>query len=273
MITLASTYLKIRLTNVPLIHGKLHPSSFLRHAARQPLLANFQIRQIALSSTSSHKQAKHKRLPSHTQSLKLDLGAYNEKRWGWVIYRCTYADELDEAWTRFKTLLEAKSVAELANSDTPELLDSLRWTFVEDKETLDGATPVDLRPRFQEWAAKAMHRENPRRNKPFGFPSSRYKYFIHINEQVLRSFMHLNKDVESMNLEYGWVHLVDSQWEHGDGDGDEVFEPLYGSADEDVGWMRLPGGSLSYSFYDFLSTMPENWYAEYVRPPAIAHGY
>jgi hypothetical protein len=44
-------------------------------------------------------------------------------KWGWVIYRCTYDD--DEAWARFKQIINQRSRKTIAESDTPDAADSL----------------------------------------------------------------------------------------------------------------------------------------------------
>lgn len=129
--------------------------------------------------------------------------------------------------------------------------------------------PRDLKLRFQEWAATAKQSEDPR-SKPraLGYgPLSSYKYFIHVDEPALHSFLNPGEGAASMSLRRGWVHLVDSEWKHIDGEGDEGlepgaegFEPLYGCTDEDVGWLKLSGDSLNHSYYDFLGEENEVWY-------------
>lgn len=265
MLILASTSLKHRFVSVPLRRGNLYPSSSWWLTSR-PRLAKPRIQQLATVSSKSSR-------PDDTEArhLKLELVALNQDKWGWVLYRCTYDKELHGAWNQFKTLFKAQSREDFEDCDTPEIAQSLEWTFVEDKETLNGATPIDLRSRFREWAEPAEQSENPR-FKPLALghlPSSRYRYFVHIDEQALRSF--LNPDVASMSMEHGWVNLVDSMWESME--DEEPEEPLYGCTDENVGWMRVPGWSLNHAFYDVLGSLPESWHREYVRPPGLCRGF
>jgi len=84
-------------------------------------------------------------LPSPQRVIFDCLKNDKHDKWGWVIYRCTYDD--DEGWTRFKQFIIQQSRANITESDTPELADSLEWTFVEDRATLDGASKDQLRSR------------------------------------------------------------------------------------------------------------------------------
>ena len=77
-------------------------------------------------------------LPSAEQNILSFLRHQKHERWGWVIYRCTYND--DEAWDRFKDFVDQQSRQFIAESDTPEIADSLEWTFIENRDILDNAT-------------------------------------------------------------------------------------------------------------------------------------
>lgn len=83
-----------------------------------------------------------------------------QDKWGWVIYRCSYED--DEAWERFKKIVNQRTRRQVLESDAPELLESLEWTFVEDRSTLEGIPRDQLRSLFKDWAAEAIKAEQPR---------------------------------------------------------------------------------------------------------------
>ena len=94
-------------------------------------------------------------------------------KWGFVIYRGTYAD--DSLWLKALALLKSNAYELLRSFDidvklnhpdnsTPgceELLGpDLQWTVIEDRATLDGATKDAVRARFREWAAaRSVERE------------------------------------------------------------------------------------------------------------------
>ncbi|KAH8719304.1 hypothetical protein GQ44DRAFT_712547 [Phaeosphaeriaceae sp. PMI808] len=46
------------------------------------------------------------------------------RKWGWVMYRCTYTD--DKTWAQFRAHIEAKSRESIARSDAPEIFRSPR---------------------------------------------------------------------------------------------------------------------------------------------------
>lgn len=225
-------------------------------------------------------------LPSAEQNILSFLRHQKHERWGWVIYRCTYND--DEAWDRFKDFVDQQSRQFIAESDTPEIADSLEWTFIENRDTLDNASKDQLRAHFKKWAADAVYAENPRyeerQNATFGIP--RYSFFIQVDEDSLRSVLneasqppgHYDKLHDD-----GYVNFVNAHWksllEHippnqltGDLEEDigGLHEPIDGCCEEDVGWMKLESMGLSAGFYDTMTGCPDIWYAYYERPPQIA---
>ena len=115
-------------------------------------------------------------LPSPERSLRDSMNHFEEDKWGWVIYRCTYGD--DVAWARFRSLMERQSQMSLADSDTPEIADSLEWTFAEDRNSLDGTSKDQLRDRFLPWAAEAVKAEQPRLKPHHRDGIVRYNFFI-----------------------------------------------------------------------------------------------
>lgn len=196
-------------------------------------------------------------------------------KWGWVIYRCTYDD--DKAWARFKEFIIQQSRADIANSDTPELSDSLEWTFVEDRVTLDGASKDQLVSRFKQWAPEALKTEQPRvkdhRFGTWGIP--RYTYFIYVDKGALRSVVYDAPQAPKPDLDgVGYVNFVNADWkplgELGIAAGeDDVHEPIDGCTEEDVGWMKIASHMVGTGFYESTIGYPDCWYVFYERPPEI----
>lgn len=247
-----------------------HPSSWQRRATT--------------SKTSRRGISSEFTPPPSAQSVLRDaLHADRHDKWGWVIYRCTYDD--DEAWSRFKQIVNDRSREELTESDAPQLLDSLEWTFVEDRQTLDGATKAELRPRFLAWAKDACKLEQPRDHDVGNYLLNipRYNYFIYIDEPALRSVVHGHPDDY---WEEGWVDLVRACWKPqgppvyteeqiaalealgGVHDEDDVHDPIEGCTEEDVGWMRMVSGMMNSEFYEAIYGV-NSWYVFYQRPPEI----
>lgn len=216
-------------------------------------------------------------LPSEERQILDRLCQDKHDKWGWVVYRCTYSD--DEGWNRFKDIITQRLHRSIANSDTPEIGDSLMWTFIEDRNTLDNAFKDQLRVHFRDWAAKAFDAENPRREQRlYGtIFCARYKYFIQIDEDALRSVVYdAPQATEGDPYGEGYVNFVKADWEPTSEDIPEEdkdlepYEPIEGCHDEDVGWMKLMSTQLTPTLYNAMSGFSQEWYGYYKRPPEIA---
>lgn len=187
-------------------------------------------------------------------------------KWGWVIYRCSYAD--DKAWAQFRTFTESESRADIAESDAPDIADCLEWKWVEDRASLDGASTTELRDRFRAWVADEVAQQPA--GEDFG-DVSRFAYFIKIDEEVMKSLPRF--------LEKGWsaeafVKIVKADWEPEDDAEDEcdkdVYEPIEGCTEKDVGWMRIAPDMINAEFYYALDGYEQAWDDMfYQRPPHI----
>jgi hypothetical protein len=219
-------------------------------------------------------------LPSSQRVIFECLKNDKHNKWGWVIYRCTYDD--DEGWTRFKQFIIQQSHANITKSDTPELADSLVWTFVEDRATLDGVSKDQLRSRFKQWAPKALKTEQPRvedhRYGTYGIP--RYTYFIHVDEGALKSVVYDAPQPPKRDLYgVGYVNFIDADWKPlselpsivGDisAGEDDVYAPIDGCTEENVGWMKIASYMVGADFYQAMMGNQDLWYAFYKRPPEI----
>jgi hypothetical protein len=218
-------------------------------------------------------------LPSPESQILEMLKASKHSKWGFVICRCTYQN--DQAWPHFKNFVHDRTKKAISKSDTPEIADSLEWTFVEDHATLDGASRAQLRQRFNEWAENAYAVEQPRGQDDFQkwglFGFARYNYFIQVDEEALRSV--LSPPEFSWNS-FGFVNFVDSRWKpmsdedyyRGmDPEDLEVCDEIDGCCRENVGWMRItPMLMISTEWYGAVGGFAGGgWYVFYLRPPAV----
>nr|OQO16039.1 hypothetical protein B0A51_17514 [Rachicladosporium sp. CCFEE 5018] len=195
-------------------------------------------------------------------------------KWGWVIYRCSYADDL--AWERFKQSITQQTRRQILKSDAPEALDSLEWTFVSDRPTLEDIPMNQLRSHFNSWAATAVQTEQPRATDhilPLSGP--RYNYFIRVDEQALQSVV---SPTEQDPLRSGLVKFVDARWrplaevfpgQIEEPRPEDVLEPIDGCTEENVGWMLISPGMIGAEFYEasYSFSFMGAWYVHYVRPP------
>lgn len=219
-------------------------------------------------------------IPSPESQILHMLKHLKQDKWGFVIYRCTYQN--DQAWSRFKKLVHDRTKKALAESDTPEIADSLEWTFVEDRATLDGASRAQLRERFNEWAESAYAVEQPRGQDDFQkwglFGFARYNYFIQVDEEALQSV--LSPPVFDWRS-FGHVNFVDSRWKPfsdedyyrgvDDPEDVEVFDEIDGCGQENVGWMKItPMLMIDAQWYGAAGGFAGGeWYVFYLRPPEV----
>jgi len=136
--------------------------------------------------------------------LQHQLQAAGHEKWGFAIFRCTYAD--DAAWRRFMAIVNTRTRASLEYYGTPELLHSLEWSVQEDPSSLDGAGTDVVRRRFAEWVAGAMRREA---NASRGF-ATRFQYCLHVDAAALKSVVHDAPQPPDPDLgNVGFVNVVD----------------------------------------------------------------
>ncbi|KAB5580300.1 hypothetical protein GE09DRAFT_432246 [Coniochaeta sp. 2T2.1] len=70
--------------------------------------------------------------------------------WGFVVYRCVYGD--DEAWRQYMEYFEEDVIEGLKDTGGDILLPQYaKWTVMEDRETLDGASIDAVREIFVAW--------------------------------------------------------------------------------------------------------------------------
>lgn len=196
------------------------------------------------------------------------------EKWGWIFYRCTYSD--NKAWSHFKQKITQEMQEELEDCKSPELTarlsESLDLKFFEDKDAFNGASKDQLRAHFRQRAADAFPAENPRgiQGAPGDSPFQRYRYFIQIDDDALRS-INENPPQPSGFPRGSYVNFVDGYWESlNDKYSEERFEPIEGCVEENVGWMKLATIDVCMEFYvNIGGTNDESWCLYYKRPPVI----
>lgn len=150
----------------------------------------------------------------------------------------------------------------------PELANSLEWTFVSDRASLDGASRDQLRDHFRAWAAEAEKAEQSRGTIATDITAQRYGYFIQVDEEALRSVV--DGDANHC-LGEGQVNIVrcgefDLGPEAREGDREHVEVE-----DGDEGWMVIAAHMVGPDFYDSIGQLPQDWWAFYTPPPRLVY--
>ncbi|OAA52857.1 Twin arginine translocation protein [Cordyceps fumosorosea ARSEF 2679] len=213
--------------------------------------------------------------PTGVQLLADELEFFNVRKWGWVIYRCTYGD--DAAWERFKERVAQQTRDDLASPcklapAASSVVDGVDWKFVSDR-ALRGASRDALRERFRAWVAGDTSPGPP----PAGSSakSARHSYFVQVDEASLRSVFD-GDDTDAWSS--GWVNLV--RCVQGlDYDKDPrraAQEEEYRREMEHEGeeydpedWIMLSAEDLGPSFYGTLGSRNETWHVFHSKPPNL----
>ncbi|KAF2222656.1 hypothetical protein BDZ85DRAFT_313690 [Elsinoe ampelina] len=202
---------------------------------------------MSTSDPNSYHNDEYKPLPSPSRNIYNSLIESSHDKWGWLIYRTTYAD--DAAWDRFKAF---------------------------DKEKFDGATREGLRAHFAERAEGAYGREQPRATDTWKLTSAaRYRYFLQVDEEAVVEFIAEDPTYPDLNHDGGsHVKLIKVEWEPDvEADPEEIaYEVIDGLSQYDVGWMEIGSPQIGIDLYEPLSGPEDAWSLEYLRPPGMFSG-
>ena len=156
-----------------------------------------------------------------------------DDRWGWVIYRCSYAKEFDGAWDDFERRIQQGTRESIAKSDAPGIAETMDFVFVQDP-ALEGASVEELRSRFQAWARDDNTAGFDMDDDTQGSRGSRYEFFLKVDGEGLWN---------------GYVGLARA-WPGSPGTKD---------------WMKVRPSAVAPALYVKLDD-PEVWYAYYTPP-------
>jgi hypothetical protein len=156
-----------------------------------------------------------------------------DDKWGWVIYRCSYAKEFDGAWDDLKRRIQQGTRESIVKSDAPGIAEMMDFVFVEDPK-LEGASVEELRRRFQTWARGNNTASFDMDDNTQGSRGSRYEFFLKVDGEGLWN---------------GYVGLV------------RAWPDSPGSED----WMKVRASAVAPALYVQLDD-PEVWYAYYTPP-------
>lgn len=204
---------------------------------------------------------------NNADNIERYLQEDGHRTWGFVIYRCTYANDHD--WDEFMGHLRYRIRETLEIYNGLDMMDSLSITVIEDPSTFDGASTSVVREHFKRWAATA-----PQQEQGTGPAlSQRYRYCVQVDAVALESIVRGSPAAQpNAIIDDGFVNLLWKDWEssYQPDPREAVEEPIEGCTHNQVGWMRVAYQDVMVDMYHLLRDW-NDWYAEYRRPPEITH--
>lgn len=121
-----------------------------------------------------------------TLSPEARIQQHGDHKWGWVIYRCSYAKEFDGGWDDLKRRIARMRESIVTNSDAPGIAKTMDFIFVEDP-ALEGASVTELQRRFQAWARADNQTPGFDMDECTGSTTrgSRYEFFLRVDGESL----------------------------------------------------------------------------------------
>lgn len=248
-----------------------------------------------LSPPFSSSTATKSRYSSHVEQIRNNLQRFRYDKWGFVIYRCTYDD--DVAWKCFLEILYERTRNALDREDGSDLKASLNLKIQDDKTNLNGATKDKIRTLFLTWLSsdeakteqsqlsKELRQELSTGRTTMLNRAPRYTYCLQVDAAALESV--INKAPRPPEPDFdgiGYVNLIHAEWKKPDpatydnednGLDPETDDPtddgepeVEGCKMEDVGWMKVSVYRLVPSLYSILQKSG-GYYTVYTRPPQV----
>jgi len=212
------------------------------------------------------------------------MQAEGDITWGYVIYRTTY--EKDDDWDEFLRRLRFHMEQTFERCNGGDILDAFTLTIFSDQALFNGANTIAIRSHFRQWAETAFlteQRPQQARDVPVESGSAeqvnngrspRYQFCIQVDEESLLS---VTRDAPAPPApdptKKGWVKLISKSWIPIEEDPrarpeQNVYEPIQGITERDVGWMKVPYARVMTDYYSGNETM-NGWRTEYCRPPEV----
>ncbi|KAH7140197.1 hypothetical protein B0J13DRAFT_504247 [Dactylonectria estremocensis] len=191
-----------------------------------------------------------------------DMQETGFQEWGFVIYRCAYADNLQ--WESYLEFFKASVKQQLEAFELSSLLwKYLEWTIIEDPQALDGASKQQIRGEFSHWAIGKTSTEPKIEETP------RFKYCVYVDQKCLDSVDQYETWVETGaegDLKYVICAILDKDCKLS-GRGRRGFPSVEGCVRRDTGWMYVTVECVP-SVYSRLS-YEELADTDYKRPPGV----
>ena len=208
------------------------------------------------------------------------MQADGHRTWGYVIYRTTYSSEDD--WAEFLRRLRFHLEDSFDTYNGRDILEFFTLPVFSDPSLFDGAHTPTIRAHFRQWAEGAFRAEQRPQDDPSGEEirmgdSPRYQFCVQVDAAALHSVVHDAPAPPATDLtKKGWVKLVSKSWipieedprARPDRPDPNLYEPIEGITEADVGWMKGPYHSVMTEYYSGEEGL-NGWRAGYCRPPKV----
>ncbi|KAM0433469.1 hypothetical protein ACHAPT_004349 [Fusarium lateritium] len=191
------------------------------------------------------------------------------KSWGFVVYRCVYANY--SQWASYLEFLKEAVREDLEFFELETLLwKYLEWTIIEDPSDLDGASKQHVRERFSNWAAaRSVERDGPGADDPSLRKRPRFKYCVYVDQLCLDTVDQYKAWAEqgAPGPHKKVICAIIDRTAKPSGRGPKGYPSVEGYTRMDTGWMYTDVSVLS-GVYDRLSFEKLSEH-DYRRPPEV----
>lgn len=212
--------------------------------------------------------------------IEREMQADGHRTWGYVIYRTTYSSEDD--WPEFLRRLRFRMEDTFNYFNGRDILKLFTLTVFSDPSLFDGADTPTIRAYFRQWVESVFRAEQQPQDNSGDVEvrmghSPRYQFCIQVDAAALHSVLHDAPAPPALDAtKKGWVKLISKSWipieedprARPDRPDPNVYEPIEGVTERDVGWMKCPYQSVMTGYYSGEEGL-NGWRTEWCRPPKV----
>ncbi|KAF2666499.1 hypothetical protein BT63DRAFT_310446 [Microthyrium microscopicum] len=163
------------------------------------------------------------------------------RKWGYIIYRTTYADE--EQWNHciefFQELV--RKITRKYTGGPEHASKYLDFPVRDDYEAFDNATTAQLRAHFKQWrrSNEALNEQGMHPNqRRLLWESMRYRGFVRINAEAMQSILEVASG--RLTSSSAWVDVVQVDWPENDPDEESEDDEYDEDEENEVEDQNMP---------------------------------
>ncbi|KAJ4374681.1 hypothetical protein N0V86_007554 [Didymella sp. IMI 355093] len=136
----------------------------------------------------------------------------NHLKWGFIIYRCDYRNDL--VWAQFIDQWTQWVNDWLIRNGDRQLIKNLAWTVREDRAALNSATVEDVRSLFTAWTkTEEAIAEQQNAVDSYILGSPRFQFCVHVDAKALDECLRFNRLPEDTQSRF-WIRRRDPALGH-----------------------------------------------------------